>query len=35
MRKITLKNLNLVEVEQLSKEQLRDVLGGYVGGTGG
>lgn len=28
MKKISLKNLNLKEVEQLSKEQLKDVLGG-------
>lgn len=28
MKKITLKNLNLKEVEQLSREQLKDVLGG-------
>lgn len=33
MKKISLKNLNLKEVEQLSREQLRDVLGGWTGGT--
>lgn len=33
MKKITLKNLNLVEVEQLSREQLKDVLGGSIGIT--
>jgi len=33
MRKIRLKNLNTVEVEQLQREQLKDVLGGYAGGT--
>jgi len=35
MKKISLKNLNLKEVEQLSREQLKNVLGGYTGGTGG
>jgi len=35
MRKISLKNLNTVEVEQLLREQLKDVLGGWSGGTGG
>ena len=34
MKKISLKNLNLKEVEQLSREQLKDVLGGWTGGTG-
>jgi len=29
--KISLKNLNLKEVERLSKEQLKDVLGGEMG----
>ena len=33
MKKISLKNLNLKEVEQLSREQLKNVLGGYTGGT--
>lgn len=33
MRKISLKNLNLKEVEQLSREQLKNVLGGFTGGT--
>lgn len=35
MNKISLKNLNLKEVEQLSREQLKNVLGGFTGGTGG
>jgi len=35
MNKISLKNLNLKEVEQLSREQLKSVLGGFTGGTGG
>lgn len=35
MNKISLKNLNLKEVEQLSREQLKGVLGGFTGGTGG
>jgi len=35
MKKISLKNLNLKEVEQLSREQLKSVLGGFTGGTGG
>jgi len=35
MKKISLKNLNLKEVEQLSREQLKNVLGGYTGGTRG
>lgn len=30
MKKISLKNLNLKEVEQLSREQLKNVLGGYA-----
>ena len=30
MKKISLKNLNIIEVEQLSREQLKDVLGGYA-----
>lgn len=34
MLKISLKNLNLKEVEQLSREQLKDVLGGGTDGTG-
>lgn len=34
MKKISLKNLNLKEVEQLSGEQLKNVLGGFIGGTG-
>jgi hypothetical protein len=34
MNKISLKNLNLKEVEQLSREQLKNVLGGFSGGTG-
>lgn len=34
MKKISLKNLNLKEVEQLSREQLKNVLGGFTGGTG-
>ncbi|WP_316820463.1 hypothetical protein [Pedobacter gandavensis] len=33
MKKISLKNLNLKEVEQLSREQLKDVLGGWTGST--
>ncbi len=35
MKKISLKNLNLNEVEQLSREQLKNVLGGEVETTGG
>lgn len=37
MKKISLKNLNLKEVEQLSREQLKNVLGGFAasGGTTG
>ena len=35
MNKISLKNLNLKEVEQLSREQLKNVLGGFTGGAGG
>lgn len=34
MRKISLKNLNLKEVEQLSREQLKNVLGGSSGWIG-
>ena len=34
MKKISLKNLNLNEVEQLSREQLKNVLGGFTGGGG-
>jgi len=34
MNKISLKNLNLKEIEQLSREQLKGVLGGYTGSTG-
>jgi natural product precursor len=34
MKKISLKNLNLKEVDQLSREQLKNVLGGNIGGTG-
>jgi len=30
MKKISLKNFNLKEIEQLSREQLKNVLGGYV-----
>jgi len=33
MKKISLKNLNLKEVEQLSREQLKDVLGGATAAT--
>ncbi|MBB2952986.1 hypothetical protein [Sphingobacterium sp. JUb56] len=33
MKKISLKKLNLQDVEQLSREQLKNVLGGYSGGT--
>jgi natural product precursor len=33
MKKISLKNLNLKEVEQLSREQLKNVLGGYTDET--
>ncbi len=32
--KISLKNLNLKEVERLSREQLKDVFGGQVRTTG-
>lgn len=35
MKKISLKNLNIQEVEQLSREQLKDVLGGSWGGETG
>ena len=38
MKKISLKNLNLQEVKQLSREQLKNVLGGFSGsgsGSGG
>lgn len=35
MKKISLKNLNLDEVEQLSRDQLKNVLGGYSAGTTG
>jgi len=35
MKKISLKNLNIQEVEQLSREQLKDVLGGSWGGSTG
>ena len=35
MKKISLKNLNLNETEALSREQLKNVLGGYGGGTTG
>lgn len=31
MKKISLKNLNVREVEQLSREQLKGVLGGTAG----
>jgi len=34
MKKISLKNLNLKEVEQLSREQLKNVLGGADSGSG-
>ncbi|WP_140937580.1 hypothetical protein [Sphingobacterium lumbrici] len=33
-KKFSLKNLNIKEVEQLSRTQLRNVLGGFTGGTG-
>ncbi|WP_270087398.1 hypothetical protein [Sphingobacterium sp. SYP-B4668] len=33
MKKISLKNLNLKEVEQLSREQLKNVLGGWTEGS--
>lgn len=33
MKKISLKNLNLNELEQLSREQLKNVLGGSTDGT--
>lgn len=33
MKKISLKSLNLKEVEQLSREQLKDVLGGWSNST--
>jgi natural product precursor len=35
MKKISLKNLNLKDVDQLSREQLKNVLGGYSNGTTG
>lgn len=35
MKKISLKNLNLKEVEQLSRNQLKNVLGGFNGSGGG
>lgn len=31
MKKISLKNLNFKEVEQLSRQQLKDVMGGVQG----
>lgn len=34
MKKISLKNLNLNEVEELSRSQLKEVLGGYIGRNG-
>lgn len=34
MKKISLKNLNLKEVDLLSREQLKNVLGGFTGGSG-
>ncbi|QNL49826.1 rSAM-modified peptide [Olivibacter sp. SDN3] len=34
MKKISLKNLNLKEVEQLSREQLKDVFGGSASASG-
>lgn len=34
MKKISLKNLNLKEVEQLTRAQLKDVLGGFTGTSG-
>jgi natural product precursor len=33
MKKISLKDLNLKEVEQLSRDELKNVLGGWTGGT--
>lgn len=33
MKKISLKNLNLNEVESLSREELKNVLGGFAAGT--
>ncbi|MBL1408208.1 hypothetical protein [Sphingobacterium faecale] len=35
MKKISLKTLNLKEIEQLSREQLKDVIGGWVSSTSG
>lgn len=35
MKKISLKNLNLNEVEQLSREELKNVVGGSGYGSGG
>jgi len=35
MQKISLKNLNFKEEERLSREQLKDVLGGLIGSGGG
>lgn len=35
MKKISLKNLNLKEVDQLSREQLKNVLGGSSVGSEG
>lgn len=34
MKKISLKKLNIREVEKLSREQLKNVLGGWTGSTG-
>lgn len=34
MKKISFKNLNLEEVEQLSREQLKQVMGGFTGSGG-
>jgi|GEM_PF-1399619 len=33
MKKISLKNLNLNEVEKMSRSQLKNILGGYSGET--
>lgn len=35
MKKISLKNINLQEIEQLSREQLRKVMGGFSIPIGG
>jgi len=33
MKKLSLKSINLSEIEQLSREQLKNVMGGFIGST--